>query len=66
MIVATEAPAVQWIPDPSQTGDFDERRYVKALEILSMQGVDFSLHRACRSSTAMTRTLRLTGFWAPS
>ncbi|MBY5684833.1 hypothetical protein HFO32_22175 [Rhizobium leguminosarum] len=42
MIVATEAPTAQWIPDPAQTGDFDFRSYIKALEILDMTGVDFS------------------------
>ncbi|MCJ9720787.1 hypothetical protein MOV66_10210 [Agrobacterium sp. SHOUNA12C] len=41
MIVATETAAVQYIPDPAQTGDFDCRNYIKALEILDMAGVDF-------------------------
>jgi hypothetical protein len=41
MIVATETPAVQYIPDPTKTGDFDCRNYIKAVEILDLDGVGF-------------------------
>jgi len=37
IIMATETPAVQWIPDPNRSGD-----YIQSMEILSMSGVDLS------------------------
>lgn len=45
MIAATETPAVQWVPDPAQTGSFAQRRYVEADEVLGMDGIDFSRTR---------------------
>lgn len=43
MIVATETPALQYVPDPTKTG-VDCREYVPALEILSIEpgAIDFS------------------------
>ncbi|MBY3363757.1 hypothetical protein [Rhizobium laguerreae] len=45
MIAATETPATQWVPDPTQTGSFSQRHYVEADEVLGMDGIDFSRAR---------------------